>query len=277
MSEKKHNEKNEVEPVDPLSPATPHHSPPIEKINQPKPKIITNRAKCICISNLAVNVTRNDVQKLLGLGSTPFLRNNCHCNFPTDDKTGKSKGYAYITVHEEVAPEIMRLYGIEFFGQQLVVEETLEGTVSKENNQSKKEPGNETEDNLHETLMEELCKAYAGLKEQKKENETLGFKVKKLEEAYSCFQELGKAYDKSTVEIRLVKSQLHLQDERVKMLERANYKMEEQLRQQEFKTKKLQEQTKALAIDEIEAMKGELEPTKIAQCGPKKENPLTAL
>lgn len=84
----------------------------------------TEATKRIYVGNLSNNVTQNDLQQLFGLETTPYLRNSCGCELATDDKSGKSKGFAFITVPEHVASELMNLNGIEFYGRQLVIEES---------------------------------------------------------------------------------------------------------------------------------------------------------
>jgi TatD DNase family protein len=80
--------------------------------------------KRIYVGNLSNNVTQSDLAQLFGLETTPYLRNACGCELATDEKSGKSKGFAFITVPEHVASELMNLNGIEFYGRQLVIEES---------------------------------------------------------------------------------------------------------------------------------------------------------
>jgi len=97
----------------------------------------TEATKRIYVGNLAVNVTQEDLAQLFGLQTTPYLRSSCGCELATDEKTGKSKGFAFITVPEHVASELMNLNGIEFYGRQLVIEESK--TKAEEEKKEKKE------------------------------------------------------------------------------------------------------------------------------------------
>lgn len=84
----------------------------------------SEQSKRIYVGNLSNNVTQSDLAQLFGLETTPYLRDSCGCELATDEKSGKSKGFAFITVPEHVAHELMNLNGIEFYGRQLVIEES---------------------------------------------------------------------------------------------------------------------------------------------------------
>lgn len=94
-------------------------------------------SKRIYVGNLAPNVTQEDLAQLFGLQTTPYLRQSCKSELATCDKTGKSKGFAFITVPEHVSTELMNLNGIEFYGRQLVIEESKTDRNKDENDQKK--------------------------------------------------------------------------------------------------------------------------------------------
>jgi len=79
--------------------------------------------KSIYVGNLGSNVTSEDLTNLFGLGATPFLQKTCCVDVACDDKTGKSKNFAIVTVPEHVHSELIKLNGIEFYGRQIVIEE----------------------------------------------------------------------------------------------------------------------------------------------------------
>merc|ERR1712096_521563 len=79
--------------------------------------------KSIYVGNLGSNVTNDDLTQLFGLGATPFLQKTCCVDVACDDKTGKSKNFAIVTVPEHVHSELIKLNGIEFYGRQIVIEE----------------------------------------------------------------------------------------------------------------------------------------------------------
>merc|ERR1712142_1117789 len=81
--------------------------------------------KSIYVGNLGSNVTSEDLTNLFGLGATPFLQKTCCVDVACDDKTGKSKNFAIVTVPEHVHSELIKLNGIEFYGRQIVIEEEV--------------------------------------------------------------------------------------------------------------------------------------------------------
>jgi TatD DNase family protein len=63
------------------------------------------------------------LEQLFELTKTDYLKANCKCELRTDD-AGKSKGFAFLTVPAAVAAELLKLNGIDFYKQQLVIEES---------------------------------------------------------------------------------------------------------------------------------------------------------
>ena len=49
------------------------------------------------IGNLNVSIKENDLVELFGLNTTKYLRETCSLNMPMNDKTGQSKGYAFVS------------------------------------------------------------------------------------------------------------------------------------------------------------------------------------
>lgn len=76
------------------------------------------------VGNLAKNVTEDDLKQLFSLNATPFLTNHSTVELCNDEKTGQSKGFAFLNVTESVAMEIKNLNNIEFYGRQLVIEDS---------------------------------------------------------------------------------------------------------------------------------------------------------
>jgi len=79
--------------------------------------------KRIYVGNLANTVTKEDIEQLFGLSTTPYLRQQCWVELSCDADTGKSKGFAFVTVPEHITEELLKLTGIEFYGRQIVIEE----------------------------------------------------------------------------------------------------------------------------------------------------------
>lgn len=80
--------------------------------------------KRLYIGNLAKTVTQGDLIQLFGLEATTFLRQNCVIELAVDQKSGESKGFAFVTVPEHISGELKNLNNIEFYGRQLVIEES---------------------------------------------------------------------------------------------------------------------------------------------------------
>jgi len=95
--------------------------------------------KRIYVGNLAGNVTSEELEQLFELTKTDYLKANCKCELRTDD-AGKSKGFAFLTVPAAVAAELLKLNGIDFYKQQLVIEE------SKTEESGKKKGGGQRKD-----------------------------------------------------------------------------------------------------------------------------------
>jgi len=91
----------------------------------------SEKRKVAYVGNLAPTVTSEDLCQLFALHSTPYLKNSCECELPTD-ANGKSKGYCFITVPEHCFVEMLNLNGIEFYGQQLVIEESATKTGNRD-------------------------------------------------------------------------------------------------------------------------------------------------
>jgi len=89
--------------------------------------------KRLYVGNLSDNVSKDDLEQLFGLKTTKYLEENCTVECAHNEKTGKSKGYAFITVPEGITHELTNLAGIEFWGKNLVIEEarTSDGAKPK--------------------------------------------------------------------------------------------------------------------------------------------------
>ena len=84
------------------------------------------------IGNLNVSIKENDLVELFGLNTTKYLRETCSLNMPMNDKTGQSKGYAFVSVPIHVCDELLKLNEVKFHGYQIKIEEaksTREQTI----------------------------------------------------------------------------------------------------------------------------------------------------
>ena len=71
------------------------------------------------IENLHSDTTEEDPYKLFGLRSAQYLKQNCLVNMPLINKTGKSKGFAFIVTPEKVHQDLLKLDGIDLLGRKL--------------------------------------------------------------------------------------------------------------------------------------------------------------
>ena len=83
----------------------------------------TIKKKTLFVKNISSNIALDDITKLFGLNSTKYLRENCNIDLPINLQRNCHKGYAYITVPDHVAVELVKLNDLELKGQNLVIEE----------------------------------------------------------------------------------------------------------------------------------------------------------
>ena len=69
------------------------------------------------IGNLNFCIKENDLVELFGLNTTKYLRETCSLNMPMNDKTGQSKGYAFVSVPKHVCDELLKLNEVNFHGR----------------------------------------------------------------------------------------------------------------------------------------------------------------
>ena len=79
--------------------------------------------KKICVGNLNKDVTINDHNVLLGLKTTRYLQEYCSIELPMNEKTGKSRGFAFISYPDHECNELIKLNGIDFLESCIIVEE----------------------------------------------------------------------------------------------------------------------------------------------------------
>ena len=85
----------------------------------------TIKKKTLFVKNISSNVALDDITELFGLNLTKYLRENCNIDLPINLQRNCHKGYAYITVPDHVAVELVKLNDLELKGQNLVIEEAV--------------------------------------------------------------------------------------------------------------------------------------------------------
>ena len=128
-------------PQDPLV-ARPYSSQ-LQKISHPtqahyqRPEQNTS-VKNIYVGSPPEDITKQDVCQLFGLDSTSYLRDTCSIDFPLNDKTGKSKGFAFIRAPAHITDELIKLDGIAYRDNELRVEDAASTRKRTSNNISSK-------------------------------------------------------------------------------------------------------------------------------------------
>ena len=51
-----------------------------------------------------------------GLSITKYLRETCFLNMPMNDKSGQSKGYAFVSAPKHVCDKLLKLNEVKFYG-----------------------------------------------------------------------------------------------------------------------------------------------------------------
>ena len=74
------------------------------------------------IGNLDNDVKEQDLIELFGFNATTYLQENCRVDLPTG-KNGKNKGFGFAVIPEHVKKELLKLHGIEFYGNIIIIEE----------------------------------------------------------------------------------------------------------------------------------------------------------
>lgn len=102
------------------------HPDQCEHLHTNKDKLsqnIDSTPKRLYLGNLNKDVTEDDINDLFGLKSTKYLTQNCSIQMPLNRITGKSRGYAFLTLPSHISKEVIKLDGIEFKNLNIKIEE----------------------------------------------------------------------------------------------------------------------------------------------------------
>ena len=75
------------------------------------------------IGNLNLGIKENDLVEFFRLNTTKYLRQTCSLSMPMNDKTGLSKGYAFVSAPKHVCDELLKLNEVNFHGSQIKIKE----------------------------------------------------------------------------------------------------------------------------------------------------------
>ena len=78
--------------------------------------------KRLYIGNLKKDVEEEDLTELFGFNATTYLQENCRVDIPIE-KNGKNKGFGFAVMPEHVQKELLKLHGIAFHGNIIIIEE----------------------------------------------------------------------------------------------------------------------------------------------------------
>ena len=91
--------------------------------NENRPKGNHHQLKKLYVGNFSTCVTVDDIHELFGLRSTKYLCDNCSVEMSMRSND-QSKGFAFITAPQHVTEELVKLSGVRFKGNCLIVEES---------------------------------------------------------------------------------------------------------------------------------------------------------
>lgn len=131
------------------------------------PKDLNSTPKRLFIGNLNPDVTENDLNDLFGLKKTKYLCQTCSIQMPIYKNTGKSKGFAFLTLPSHISDAVKELDGIQFQNFKIKIEEAKlrSAPVSQNKNQHETRPQvvvNRNPENQH--LLSTRPKVYPGEK-----------------------------------------------------------------------------------------------------------------
>ena len=86
-------------------------------------KAENHQLKKLYVGNFSTCVTADDIYELFGLRSINYLCDNCSVEMPLRSHN-QSKRFVFITAPHHVTKELVKLNGVQFQGNCLIVEET---------------------------------------------------------------------------------------------------------------------------------------------------------
>ena len=96
-----------------------------------------NQEKRLYIGNINKNLKEQDLIKFFGFNATAYLQENCRFELPTG-KSGENKGFGFAVMPEHVQKELLKLHGIEFHGNNIVIEKATSTRIKIQDEQNTK-------------------------------------------------------------------------------------------------------------------------------------------
>ena len=132
---------------------TSFHDSPQKDVNQPNKNIIfkkqanqeynsnqtnhnqkSKQEKRLYIGNFNKDVKEQDLIKIFGFNATTYLQENCRVDIPIE-KNGENKGFGFAVMPKHVQKELLKLHGIEFHGNIIIIEEATSTRIKRPDEQ----------------------------------------------------------------------------------------------------------------------------------------------
>ena len=133
---------------------TSFHDSPQKDVNQPNKNIIfkkqanqeynnnqtnhnqkSKQEKRLYIGNFNKDVKEQDLIKIFGFNATTYLQENCRVDIPIE-KNGENKGFGFAVMPKYIQKELLKLHGIEFHGNIIIIEEATSTRIKRPDEQN---------------------------------------------------------------------------------------------------------------------------------------------
>ena len=98
-------------------------------------KPVSNRFVNIIKQEKRLYIGEQDLIELFRFNATTCLQENCRVELPTG-KDGENKGFGFAVMSEHVQKELLKLYGIEFHGNIIIIEEATSTRIKRPDEQN---------------------------------------------------------------------------------------------------------------------------------------------
>ena len=95
----------------------------------------SKQEKRLCNGNLNKDLKKQDLIELFGFNATTYLQKKCRVELPSG-KSGKNKGSGFAVMPEHLQKEVLKLHGIEFHGNKIIIEEATSTRIKRPDEQN---------------------------------------------------------------------------------------------------------------------------------------------